>query len=83
METLPRYSEVPEQATGIPRTMPGKQLNNNASTSICLGATEIILRTFCTVSYKLSNYTVTLDSYTATALDLPTDMRNVNCRSEL
>ena len=67
METLPRYSEVSEQATGIPRAMPGKQLNNNTATSICLRATEIILRTFCTVSHKLSSYvrsyTVTLTSY--------------------
>ena len=55
METLPRYSEVSEQTSGTPQAMPGKQPNNNAATSICLGTTEIILRTLCTVSNKLSS----------------------------
>ena len=79
METLSQYSvrtEVSEGSTDIPRDMPGKQLNNNAATSICLGATEIILRTFCTVSNKLSSYTVTL------AIAAMGFMQNSDCRAQ-
>ena len=83
MEALPRHSEVSEQATGIPRTMPGKQLNNNAATSVCLGATEIILRTLCTVSNKLSIHHDRLVSYTCSYGYSCGATQNADCPSEL